>query len=1099
MDLRKICDAADGWTKVRFKVSADKLDQAKSVLDELGYVAYDVEGEGDNLTIAVSTQNPDDTKAKIEPMLEKAGVNTKVTDSNKRLDEYILWSLRASGLETTTNVGQHKDGIRVSLQGSRSVYADFYLDGESLQVKLSDAARGEVADAWIDRYARFAGIPKEQAKNEVWKFVKWYNAAVKKNGSEPKALQSVKVTDATEEPVNDLAAIEQIIRKNLKASKLEGRFSVRTGNKDILLLDREDDGMGLIFGFTQRGGLTCTLLGPDAKAKNAYYGKNPEVESFAHKAVDEYEHTKVTDASDSKAETFQKFLENTFGVSARGNEGWEEAAVAILYLLGKDGRKDFEKHLRKLWGFGMEPTDESYLSGRILDWIDSEAVSAKRVVEAFISYASDEELKLTEKSIKSAYHVKRKRSNLNSASETVKDAASNEEAIEIVKPLLPEGAKAEKDAQGQIIVSTAESTPVVILYYNKRKSLWTGKLTADGESTPWAEAILFRGTFKLNEAKETDKVKDSVEDLKLPKFSSNTKLNKLCTSIAESILARFTDDSTDTMLEELEMYKNDFPYELGYNYVQHGNTGIIYYTDAQDELRDAGYNTKLSDEQAWNAVCRACGQVIRILLEHKDELLAQKVTDADDDLKLPKFSGNAKFDNLCKRLAKEAFDTYDNNVEETLSDLQRYKSDFPNEPDYNFMQYGGTSIISFEDAQEAMTNAGYPARKDARKAWDTVLKVMGTTIDILLSHKDELLKQKVTDAAEDKITLADFEKSDTLIPRKGFTQYMIKHPENYGVRAITIGYDEVEDTWKYKIFKDGEIIVGNNFDYADEALDNMNANLASKVSDAATTDYIFPASSTEVNDNKGHFPIPDVAHGRNALAQVAKYDALPKWYTGKMSLPEFKKHVRSAVEKAFPSIEAAKVKDDEGFNYTVGLWPGSGYGFLTYNVKADSEEEALDKAVAKAIENGDGTVITEEDFQTMIDEGDVEDLGDGEYEGYMYIDATMEGAPYPVWIRSDNLKIIEGHEVVDSADTDGNTVEYIVMQCNPTNEDQIFKAKDLKEAQRYFRENCLLRGAKRAEDEHNAYWYEIVKWTYDKDGEALDAETIRVSPKYRFE
>lgn len=75
--------------------------------------------------------------------------------------------------------------------------------------------------------------------------------------------------------------------------------------------------------------------------------------------------------------------------------------------------------------------------------------------------------------------------------------------------------------------------------------------------------------------------------------------------------------------------------------------------------------------------------------------------------------------------------------------------------------------------------------------------------------------------------------------------------------------------------------------------------------------YIFPAKSKGVSDNKGHFPIPDVAHGRNALAQVAKYDALPTWYKGSMNLAEFKEYVQKKVKKAFPSIDVTvdKVKD----------------------------------------------------------------------------------------------------------------------------------------------------------------------------------------------
>lgn len=75
-------------------------------------------------------------------------------------------------------------------------------------------------------------------------------------------------------------------------------------------------------------------------------------------------------------------------------------------------------------------------------------------------------------------------------------------------------------------------------------------------------------------------------------------------------------------------------------------------------------------------------------------------------------------------------------------------------------------------------------------------------------------------------------------------------------------------------------------------------------------EFIFPADSKDVTDGKGHFPIPDIAHGRNAIARVNQYSELPKWYKGKMSLQEFVKFVVDKVEKKFPSIDvsaAAKV------------------------------------------------------------------------------------------------------------------------------------------------------------------------------------------------
>lgn len=81
-----------------------------------------------------------------------------------------------------------------------------------------------------------------------------------------------------------------------------------------------------------------------------------------------------------------------------------------------------------------------------------------------------------------------------------------------------------------------------------------------------------------------------------------------------------------------------------------------------------------------------------------------------------------------------------------------------------------------------------------------------------------------------------------------------------------------------------------------------------QVSDSsiAESDYIFPASSKDVKDGRSHFPIQDIAHGRNAIARVNQYKALPKWYSGKLTLEKFVKHVVSAVKKRYPSIEVSK-------------------------------------------------------------------------------------------------------------------------------------------------------------------------------------------------
>lgn len=73
--------------------------------------------------------------------------------------------------------------------------------------------------------------------------------------------------------------------------------------------------------------------------------------------------------------------------------------------------------------------------------------------------------------------------------------------------------------------------------------------------------------------------------------------------------------------------------------------------------------------------------------------------------------------------------------------------------------------------------------------------------------------------------------------------------------------------------------------------------------DEPRADFIFPADSSDVNDGKGHYPLNSVARGRAALSYAARTKKLPEWYSGDMSLEEFKKHIQDTVQKTFPSIK----------------------------------------------------------------------------------------------------------------------------------------------------------------------------------------------------
>lgn len=84
--------------------------------------------------------------------------------------------------------------------------------------------------------------------------------------------------------------------------------------------------------------------------------------------------------------------------------------------------------------------------------------------------------------------------------------------------------------------------------------------------------------------------------------------------------------------------------------------------------------------------------------------------------------------------------------------------------------------------------------------------------------------------------------------------------------------------------------------------------------------------------------------------------------------------------------------------YTVAAWPGTGYFVHPETVTADSEEEALEIYCHIIIDDGrKGLYLTPEEVTE-------EDEESGEY---IYVDGTMSGANYPVYLRTENLRIIE--------------------------------------------------------------------------------------------
>ena len=83
--------------------------------------------------------------------------------------------------------------------------------------------------------------------------------------------------------------------------------------------------------------------------------------------------------------------------------------------------------------------------------------------------------------------------------------------------------------------------------------------------------------------------------------------------------------------------------------------------------------------------------------------------------------------------------------------------------------------------------------------------------------------------------------------------------------------------------------------------------------------------------------------------------------------------------------------------YTVAAWPGAGYFVHPETIKADSEEEALEIYCRIIIDDGRKDLyLTPEEVTEEYEES-------GEY---IYVDGTMSGAAYPVYLRAENLIIL---------------------------------------------------------------------------------------------
>lgn len=90
-------------------------------------------------------------------------------------------------------------------------------------------------------------------------------------------------------------------------------------------------------------------------------------------------------------------------------------------------------------------------------------------------------------------------------------------------------------------------------------------------------------------------------------------------------------------------------------------------------------------------------------------------------------------------------------------------------------------------------------------------------------------------------------------------------------------------------------------------------------------------------------------------------------------------------------------------NYNFYVWPGSGYCLDTFNASGSCLEDALENLVCDLITHGETSYfVTCEEMDRLRAEWGVDE--DQDPEGYLYIDATMNGAPYPVYLHIENMK-----------------------------------------------------------------------------------------------
>lgn len=91
--------------------------------------------------------------------------------------------------------------------------------------------------------------------------------------------------------------------------------------------------------------------------------------------------------------------------------------------------------------------------------------------------------------------------------------------------------------------------------------------------------------------------------------------------------------------------------------------------------------------------------------------------------------------------------------------------------------------------------------------------------------------------------------------------------------------------------------------------------------------------------------------------------------------------------------------------FNVMLWPGAGYFLNTFNIDAKDEYQALDIVVSELISKKlTEYYMTEEEYSVFFRD-ELKVNPEFESDQYCYIDATLEGAEYPVYLLVENMRI----------------------------------------------------------------------------------------------